>query len=68
MAHNSGRLGAELEKYKVRFVDVTDKNTAVLKGDQFNVINDMIQITPGNTAYLFGVLKDRVTKVVEVAR
>ena len=29
VAHNSGRLGAELEKYKVRFVDVTNKHGCI---------------------------------------
>ena len=28
-------------------------------------MDGVIQITPDNTTYLFGVLKDRVTKIVE---
>ena len=39
--------------------------SVLLQGDRFNVVNGKIQITPGNTRYLFGVLKDRVTRIVE---
>lgn len=65
LAHNGGRVGPDLEKYKTRFVDVTGTKTPLLQNDKFNVVDGKIQITPGNTRYLFGVLKDRVTKIVE---
>jgi hypothetical protein len=66
LAHNSGRYGTELdEKYKHRFVDATGKSALLLKDELFNVIDGKIQITPSNTTYLFRVLKDRVTKIVE---
>ncbi len=65
LAHNGGRFGADLEKYKARFVDATGTTNPKLQDDLFIVVDGKIQITPGNTRYLFGVLKDRVTKIVE---
>jgi hypothetical protein len=65
LAHNGGRFGADLEKYKTRFVDATGTTTPKFQGDLFVLLDGKIQITPLNTTYLFGVLKDRVTKVVE---
>jgi hypothetical protein len=65
LAHNSGRFGKDLEKYKTRFVDATGMNEALLRGDQFNLVEGKIQITPGNTTHLFGVLKERVSKIIE---
>jgi hypothetical protein len=65
LAHNGGRFGAELEKYKARFVDATGTATPELQDDLFILVDGKIQITPGNTKYLFGVLKERVTKIVE---
>jgi hypothetical protein len=65
LTHNGGRFGTDLEKYKARFVDVTGTNRPLLQNDKFNVVDGKIQITPGNTTYLFGVLKERVTKIVD---
>lgn len=65
LAHNGGRFGKDLEKYATRFVDVTGTDKPLLQGDQFNLVDGKIQITPDNTTYLFGVLKERVTKIVE---
>ncbi len=67
VVHNSGRLGADLDKYKERFMDATGMSSVALQGDRFNVVNGTIQITPCNTRYLFDVLKDRVTEIVEKA-
>ena len=61
------RFGNDLEKYKARFDDGTGVPHPELRGDRFVLIDSTIQITPRNTTYLFGVLKDRVTKVVQVA-
>jgi hypothetical protein len=65
LAHNGGRFGSELEKYKARFVDATGTTTPKLQDDLFALVDGKIQITPGNTRHLFGVLKERVTKIVE---
>jgi hypothetical protein len=65
LAHNGGRFGADLEKYKARFVDATGATNPKLQDDLFILVDGKIQITPGNTRYLFGVLKERVTKIVE---
>jgi hypothetical protein len=65
LAHNGSRFGKDLEKYKSRFIDATDMDEVPLRGDHFNLVDGVIQITPGNTTYLFGVLKERVTKIVE---
>lgn len=64
MAHNGARYGPALDKFKTRFVDATG-TTALLRGNMFNTVNEKIQIMPCNTTYLFGVLKDRVTRIVE---
>lgn len=68
LAHNGGRFGKDLEKYKARFADVTGTDKPLLRGDNFNLVDGKIQITPDNTTYLFGVLKERVSKVVEEAK
>jgi hypothetical protein len=65
LAHNSGRFGKDLEKYKTRFVDATGMDHALIRGDQFNLVDGKIQITPVNTTHLFGVLKERVSRIVE---
>ncbi len=65
MAHNGGRFRADLEKYKSRFVDMTGKAAPTLQDDRFVLVDGKIQITPGNTRHLFGVLKERVSKIVE---
>jgi hypothetical protein len=65
LAHNGGRFGADLEKYKARFVDATGATNPKLQDDLFILVDGKIQITPGNTKYLFGVLKERVTKIVD---
>ena len=65
LAHNGGRYGTDLDKYKPRFVDATRTNGLPLRGDLFNIVDGKIQITPCNTKYLFSVLKDRVTRIVE---
>ena|GEM_PF-2599970 len=65
LAHNGSRFGRDLEKYKARFVDATHMDKALLRGDRFNLVDGIIQITPDNTAYLFSVLKERVTQIVE---
>lgn len=54
-----------LDKYKARFVDATGTTPPLLQGELFYVVDGKIQITPCNTKYLFGVLKDRVTRIVE---
>lgn len=68
IAHNGGRFGKDLEKYKYRFIEVKDSENSQLRGDCFNVVNDKIQITPDNTSYLFSVLKERVSKIVETVK
>jgi len=65
LAHNGGRFGKDLEKYKKRFTEATGTTAPVLRDDSFIIVDDKIQIVPGNTTYLFGVLKARVTKIVE---
>jgi hypothetical protein len=65
LAHNGARFGSDLEKFKTRFVDATGMRAPLLKDNLFNVVNGKIQIMPCNTTYLFGILKDRVTKIVE---
>jgi len=65
LAHNGGRFGTALDKYKARFVDATGTTAPLLRGELFNVVDGKIQITPCNTTFLFSVLKDRVTRIVE---
>ncbi len=65
LAHNGGRFAPPLDKYKARFVDATGTTPPLLQGELFYVVDGKIQITPCNTKYLFGVLKDRVTRIVE---
>jgi hypothetical protein len=65
LAHNGGRIGKDLEKYKACFADATGMTTPLLRGDQFNIVGGKIQITPDNTKHLFGILKERVSKIVE---
>jgi len=64
LAHNGGRFGAALEKYRTRFVETEGTVALLLRGDQFNLVNGMIQFTPDNTKHLFNVLKDRVSMIV----
>lgn len=68
LAHNGGEKGKDLEKYATLFVDVTGIPRPVLRGEVFNLVGDKIQITPCNTKHLFGVLKNRVSKIVEEIR
>lgn len=68
LAHNGGRFGKDLEKCGTRFTDVTGMDKALLRGDQFNIVDGKIQITPDNTKYLFGMLKERVSKIVDAPR
>jgi hypothetical protein len=68
LAHNGGRFGPDLEKYKTRFVGATSTAKPLLRGDQFNLVEGKIQITPDNTRHLFGVLKERVSKIIEKAK
>jgi hypothetical protein len=65
LAHNGGRFGADLEKDKTRFEYATRSAEPTLRDDLFILVDGKIQITPGNTKHLFGVLKERVTKIVE---
>ncbi|QJW95365.1 hypothetical protein [Frigoriglobus tundricola] len=65
LAYNGARFGKDLENYKARFVDVSGTSKALLRREHFNPVDGIIQITPDNTAYLFGVLKERVTMIVE---
>ena len=65
LAHNGGRFGTDLEKYRARFVEATEITAPLLQGDKFNVVDGKIQITPCNTRHLFGILKERVTRIVE---
>jgi hypothetical protein len=65
LAHNGGRFGKDLEKYTSRFTDATETEKVLLRGDSFNLVDGKIQITPDNTTYLFGVLKQRVTRIIE---
>jgi hypothetical protein len=65
LAHNGWRFGADLDNYKARFVDATGVTNPKLQDDLFILVDGKIQITPGNTKYLFGVLKERVTRIVE---
>lgn len=65
LAHNGGRFGTALEPHRARFVDATGTPEPVLQGDLFILVDEKIQITPDNTKHLFGVLKERVSKVVE---
>jgi hypothetical protein len=65
LAHNGGRLTPALERYKARFLDATGTPPPLLQGEVFYIVDDKIQITPCNTKYLFRVLKDRVTRIVE---
>jgi hypothetical protein len=69
LAHNGGRFGPDLEKkHKARFVDATGNTAVKLQDDLFIVVNGKIQIVPGNTKHLFGILKERVTKIVKATR
>ncbi len=65
LAHNGGRFASPLNKYKARFVNATGTLPPLLLGDVFYIVDDKIQITPCNTKYLFGLLKDRVTRIVD---
>jgi hypothetical protein len=65
LVHNGGRFGPALDKHKARFVDATGTTAPLLEGNLFILVGGKIQITPGNTRHLFGVLKDRVSKIVE---
>ena len=65
LAHNGGRFGKDLEKYGSRFVDATDTTAPLLRGDRFILVNSKIQIVPDNTAYLYALLMERVTRIVD---
>ncbi|VTR97732.1 hypothetical protein [Tuwongella immobilis] len=65
LVHNGGRFGEDLEKFRSRFVTVTQLDNALLCGEKFNLVNNKIQIMPDNTRYLFCVLKERVTRIVD---
>ena len=64
LAHNGGRFGSEFEKFTIRFTDATGSDRVLLQGERFALVDGKIQITPANTAYLFCVLKERITKIV----
>jgi hypothetical protein len=65
LAHNGGRFGKDLQKFASRFVDTTGLKAVKLQNDLFLLVDGKIQITPGNTRHLFGLLKERVSKLVE---
>lgn len=65
LTHNGGRFGNDLKKYRSRFKDVTRTDMPLLRGDVLNLVDGKIQITPDNTTYLFGKLKERVTRIVD---
>lgn len=65
LAHNGGRFGTDLEPYRDRFVDATGTTEPILRGNLFILVDEKIQIAPDNTRHLFGVLKERATKIVE---
>jgi hypothetical protein len=65
LVHNGGRFGADLQKYEARFLDVTGTSAPLLRGEMFLIVDGKIQIMPCNTRHLFGILKERLTKVVE---
>jgi hypothetical protein len=65
VAHNNGCFGTGLEKYRTRFDDATVTDSPRIYDDRFILIDGKIQITPRNTAYLFRVLKERVSRIVE---
>lgn len=69
LVHNGGKYNDELQKrYSARFFDASGIERPELRGEQFLYTDDKIHITPRNTAYLFSVLKDRVSRIVgEVA-
>jgi len=65
LVHNGGDFGPDLEKrYKTRFVDVSGQRAPLIECARFLVVKGKIQITPDNTRYLFGVVKERLTKIV----
>jgi len=65
LAHNGGRFGKDLRKYQPRFTDVTGISAPPIQGELFNLEDGKIQITPDNTKYLFGVLKECVSEIVK---
>jgi hypothetical protein len=65
LAHNGGRIGPDLDKYKAYFVDETGTAAPLLRGDRFTVVDGKIQIYPCSTTHLFSLLKARVSKIVE---
>lgn len=64
LAHNGGRLGKDLEKYKSRFVNAADSPDPLIYDSKFNLVDEKIQITPENTKFLFNILKQRVSRIV----
>ena len=64
LAHNGGRFGKDLEKYRPLFANVTGTDKPLLQPDRINLVDEKIQITPDNTTHLFGVLKKRVSKII----
>jgi hypothetical protein len=65
LVHNGGRLGKCGEQYPARFVEAKKDSDLLMKPDLFFVSDGKIEVTPWNSRYLFGVLKERVTKIVE---
>jgi hypothetical protein len=46
-------------------VDATVAAPVQLRPEAFYLVDGEIQITPCNTTYLFGILKERVTRIVD---
>lgn len=67
LVHNGGTFGGKLDTFQPRFVNASDTETPPIQGAIFILVDNTIQITPDNTTYLFGVLKDRVLRIVEHA-
>lgn len=65
VVHNGRRKGKRLDKYNARFVDAPEFERPALHPNLFILVKGKIQITPCNTRYLFGVLRDRATKIVD---
>ena len=64
LAHNGGRFGKDLEKYRTLFANVTGTDKPLLRPDRINLVDEKIQITPDNTIHLFGVLKEQVSNII----
>lgn len=63
LAHNGGRVGADLNDFKTRFYPVDGDPRPQLQDDRFAVSKGVIQIVPGNVRFLFALLRERVTRI-----